>query len=72
MTLSESINKPLVKTKVFLGVVLAMIPDLISGVNEIINLGILPPKVVMGLHIGGAALALFGRFTAKAKVSGVF
>jgi hypothetical protein len=86
MEFPDFISKPLIKTKTFWGVMIAMLPDVLNGihqvavqapvlaeqVNNIANSGFVPPKLVVALHVIGGGLALVGRYAAKVKVEGVF
>lgn len=64
--------KGLLSSKSVLGGLLAMLPELIDGVNNLAGSGALPPKVASALHVVGGALAVFGRIVASKRIEGIF
>lgn len=50
------------------GGLLALLPELIQGLNDLAGSGVLGEKASGVLHVVGGALAIVGRFIAKVPV----
>lgn len=62
-------GKSLLKSKTVWGCVVAILPELVSGINELLSTGVLPPNVATTLHIAGPILATLGRIAATKKIN---
>lgn len=67
----EKTGKPLVQTTSFWGWVAVVVPAISDTLQQALGSGFIPPHVAPWIYFAGAALGLFGRFTADEPVTSI-
>ncbi len=65
---TEDTKSPL-QSKTLIGLVIAALPDLLTTIETIGEVGIIPPQYAPVVRAVGIALAFIGRWTARLPIS---
>lgn len=69
--LSNSDSKSALTSVTVWGGILVLLPEIIEGIDTILNSGIVPDPYASVLHVVGGLLSILGRFRATKTIKGV-
>lgn len=69
--MSEQNTKPAIASITNLGGLLAILPLVIDGINQLVSTGILGPQASALISAVGGIIAIIGRYRADTKIKGL-